>query len=118
MPHELIMLDKPVKARYVRIVNDRDIEGRFSLFDLRLFGSDGKKVLDRKVKHTVLRNPDDRRRITVRWDAVPHAERYIVRWGIAGSGVLNNSAEVASDTELEAGWYNRDSDYDFEVRAY
>ena len=48
MPHELIMLDKPVKARYVRIVNDRDIEGRFSLFDLRLFGSDGKKVLDRK----------------------------------------------------------------------
>ncbi len=27
MPHELIMLDKPVKARYVRIVNDRDIEG-------------------------------------------------------------------------------------------
>ncbi|WP_289754669.1 family 43 glycosylhydrolase [Muribaculum intestinale] len=118
MPHELIMLDKTVKARYVRIVNDRDIEGRFSLFDLRLFGSDGKKVLDRKVKHTVLRNPDDRRRITVRWDAVPHAERYIVRWGIAGSGVLNNSAEVASDTELEAGWYNRDSDYDFEVRVY
>ena len=31
---------------------------------------------------------------------------------------MNNSAEVASDTELEAGWYNRDSDYDFEVRAY
>lgn len=118
MPHELVVLDKPVKARYVRIVNDRDIEGRFSLFDLRLFGSDGKKTLNKVVKHSAVRNSDDRRRIAVKWDAVPGAERYIVRWGISGSGVLNNSAEVASGTELEAGWYNRDSDYDFEVRAY
>lgn len=118
MPHELIVLDKPVKARYVRVVNDKDIEGQFSMFDLRVFGSDGKKALDKKARYRVERDDSDPRHITVSWDAVPGAARYIVRWGIAGSGVLNNSAEVPSGTSLDARWYNRDSDYDFEVTAY
>ncbi len=119
MPHELIVMDKPVKARYVRIVNNKDIDGKFSLYDLRLFGKDGHKPLGKVASHNVKRDSADPRHITLDWTPVDGAERYVVRWGIAGSGVLGNSVEMkGDDTSLDARWYNRDSEYDFEVCAY
>lgn len=118
MPHELIVLDKPVKARYVRIVNDKDMDGNFSIYDLRVFGSDGHKPLDRKVSHTVKRDASDPRHISVEWIPVDGAERYIVRWGVAGCGTKPCSAEVRGSNMLDARWYNRDTQYDFEVTVY
>ncbi len=118
MPHELVVLDKPVAARYVRIVNDEDIDGNFSLYDLRVFGSDSRKPLDKKVANTVTRDASDPRHIIVEWTPVDGAERYIVRWGVAGSRLRPNSDEVRGTTVLDARWYNRDTAYHFEVTAY
>ena len=44
MVHELIVLDRPVKTRYLRITNAEDMEGKFSVSGFRVFGSGMGKV--------------------------------------------------------------------------
>lgn len=37
--HDYIELDKPLKAKYIKIENVRVPDGKFSIYDLRIFGS-------------------------------------------------------------------------------
>ena len=76
----LLVCDKPVKARFVRIVNCGQLDGKFSLFDLRVFGfAPGKAPA--KPEGIVVIRIGDRRNIEVDFSSVPDATGYIVRWG-------------------------------------
>ena len=115
-PHRLHLLERPIEARYLRVTNKESIaDGKFSLYDLRVFGGD--KRLDVVATGLqVTRNARDTRRFELTWDAVPEATGYIVRWG-THQGRLTHSS-MTFDTRFEAGHFNRDSDYFFEVVAF
>lgn len=61
MPHELIVLNKPTKTKFIRIKNTKEIPGCFSLYDFRIFGN-GNGFTSQSVSNvTVLRNDTDKR---------------------------------------------------------
>ena len=115
-PHRLHTLAQPVEARYVRITNTTPIaDGKFSLYDLRIFG--GTEDMDVTAPNLqVTRNADDARRYTLVWDAVPGATGYVVHWGTHRDKLTH--ASTVYDTTYEAGHFNKDSDYFFEVTAF
>jgi WD40 repeat protein len=61
--HELIVLEKPVTARYIKIINAGELDGKFSLYDLRVFGHGAGSVPAPVTGVIVDRDEDDRRRI-------------------------------------------------------
>jgi len=114
--HELIVLDKPVETRYLRITNCQELPGKFSLYDFRIFGK-GKGELPKEVTALkVVRNEEDPRRYNLSWAHQKEADGYIV------NVFLENGTFVASvmvmDNFYEGGFFNRDSNYKFTVDAF
>jgi hypothetical protein len=114
--HELITLDKPVNARYLRITNSKELPGKFSLYDFRVFGN-GKGKLPQEVSGIqIQRNPDDKRRFSLSWDNQENADGYIVNVGLVG-GKITQSIMVY-DNVYEGGFFNRDSQYYFTIDSF
>ena len=114
-PHELLVCDKPVKARYIRIENSAGLDGKFSLFDLRVFGfAPGKAPA--KPEGTAVFRGSDRRDIEISWNAVPDATGYILRWGTE-EDELFFGCETASPS-VKLGLFNSDTDYYFTVDSF
>jgi hypothetical protein len=114
--HELVVLDKPIEARYLRITNSGELPGKFSLYDFRVFGK-GKGELPQKVTDLkVTRNPQDPRRYSLSWTPQKKADGYIVNIYLE-NGTFVNSV-MTFDNSYEAGFFNRDSDYRFTVEAF
>lgn len=117
-PHKLHLLKKPVNARYIRITNCQKLayDGKFSLYDLRVFGG-GEAFTDMAAENVkVVRNATDPRRFSLTWDAVPTAKGYIVHWGIRKDRLTHSS--MVFENKFEAGHFNIDSEYFFEVTAF
>lgn len=116
MPHELIVLDKPITATYVKITNKKKTPGSFSLYDLRLFGN-GNGVKPASVQNIVAkRDSQDGRIITVEWDESPDAQGYILRWGVDKDQLHNETALYTNS--FEGRFFNRDSKYYFTLEAF
>ncbi len=84
-------LSKPVKARYVRLVNVHcPVGASFSVSGFRIFGSglghSPAKVKDVAAQH----DPADGRKATISWSPSPRADFYIVRYGVAPDRLFNN----------------------------
>ena len=117
MPHELVVLDKALDTRYIRIKNTKDMNGNFSMYDLRVFGN-GKGKLPGKVSNlTVNRDKSDSRIIRLNWDADSNATGYIVRWGVKKDQIKNETM-IYSGNEFEGRFFNRDSDYYFMIDSF
>ena len=114
-PHELVVLPKAVKARYVRIRNTAPLTGCFSIFDLRVFGK-GVASLPAPVKELSAERGADPRRIKVRWTPVDGADGYILRWGVR-KDALYSSCESAGP-EIELGLFSVGQEYWFSVDAF
>lgn len=119
MPHELIVLDMPVKAQYLRITNSRNMNdyGKFSMFDFRVFGTGNGKRPQPVQEFTAERSANDPRRVRFSWDKQDDAKGYIIRWGINASH-LNNAVMIYDDNAYEAGFFNRDSEYFFLIDSF
>jgi len=114
--HELIVLNKPVETRYLRITNSEKLPCKFSLYDFRVFGK-GKGILPEVVTNVkAVKNAQDSRRYKISWARQKIADGYIVHV------FLENGTYVTSvmvyDNEYEAGFFNRDSNYLFTVDAF
>ncbi|MBP5796069.1 MAG: discoidin domain-containing protein [Bacteroidales bacterium] len=114
-PHELLVCQKPVKARYIRIQNCAQLDGKFSLFDLRVFGfAPGKAPAE--PDGIVVARVGDRRNIQVSWDSVPGATGYILRWGTEEDEMYFGCE--SKETSIKLGLFNADTDYYFTVDAF
>jgi hypothetical protein len=114
--HELLVLDKPVTTRYIRITNSENLQGKFSLYDLRVFGK-GKMPLPETVSGVkAIRNAQDARKYDITWSSQKNADGYIV------NVFLENGTYVTSvmvqDNEYHGGIFNRDSNYSFTIDAF
>ena len=113
--HELYVLEKPVKARYVRITNQGRLTGKFSLYDLRVFGhAFGSKPA--KVKKVQVERKPDRRRIEVSWTPAEGATGYVVRWGLHPDELYSTFQTLQN--RVEQGLFSIDQDYYFRVDAF
>lgn len=114
-PHNLVVLDKAVAARYVKITNLSELPGKFSLFDLRVFGTDNG---DRPaaIKEFQVERTADRRTATISWQPVPGAQGYFVHWG-TDPDELYAACEVL-EPSVTLGLFSADMDYYFRVDSF
>ncbi|NDV80927.1 family 43 glycosylhydrolase [Bacteroides sp. 51] len=115
-PHELFVLENPIETRFLRITNTKDLLGKFSLYDFRVFGH-GKGGLPREVTNfTIHRNPEDRRMMNFSWTAQENASGYIIRWGVKKDKIKNET--MVYDNQCELRFFNRDSEYYFTIDSF
>ncbi len=116
MPHELLILNKKKKVRYLKITNAKNMEGKFSIYDFRVFGN-GKGEKTQPVKQFIAKRNTDRRRFDFSWAKVENASGYIIHWGVK-KDKLENETMIMNDNKLEAGYFNGDSEYFFSIDSF
>lgn len=117
LKHDYNELQTPVKGRYVKVVNVSTYDNaKFSIKDLRIFGTTPKMKTQKVKKFMAVRNPEDRREANVIWEPVTGADGYIVRYGIE-KNKLYNSYIVYGKNELYMHSLNTKPEYYFEVEA-
>jgi xylan 1,4-beta-xylosidase len=82
VPHDYIELNKPVKARYIRLTNYRVPDGTFALAGLRIFGNAGGKA-PLVVQNLNVVRLEDGAVVKLNWVKSPDAIGYNIRYGEA-----------------------------------
>lgn len=117
-PHDYIQLAAPVVAQYVRIANvHMPGGGPFSIRDLRVFGSGQGKPPAKAPRFEAHRDASDARNAVVRWEILPDAEGYVVRYGIAENKLYQN-LEIRGRKEIVLHDLNSETKYFFAVDAF
>ena len=118
VPHDYIQLAEPVVAQYVKITNVHMAGGGpFSIRDLRIFGNGQGQAPSKAPKFEAHRDASDPRNLTVRWEIVPGAEGYVVRYGIA-ENKLYLDQELRGKKEIVLHDLNAESKYFLTVDAF
>jgi len=118
LKHDYNELEKPVSARYVKVVNVATYDNaKFSIKDLRIFGTTPKMKTQKVSKFMAVRNPEDRREANVIWEPVAGADGYVIRYGIE-KNKLYNSYIVYGKNQLYMHSMNTKPEYYFEVEAF
>jgi xylan 1,4-beta-xylosidase len=98
-PNAYIELDRSIKARYIKIENVHIPMPNLAINDVRIFGKGaGSKPLT-PSKLTATRDVDTRN-ANIKWDKVPNAVGYNIRWGIA-QDKLYQTYQVWADEPAE-----------------
>ncbi|WP_343691622.1 family 43 glycosylhydrolase [Chitinophaga sp.] len=90
VPHDYVSLEKPVRARYIRLENVHVPTGRFAISGLRVFGnSDGNKpaIVESLI---VLRTEKDKRSAWLKWKPATDAYAYNIYYGTAPDKLYTN----------------------------
>lgn len=81
IPHEYIELEKPVQARFIKLVNIHMPTGKFALSGLRVFGNGNGAKPDPVKQFYVLRTEKDKRSAFIKWSPVDNAYAYNIYYG-------------------------------------
>lgn len=104
-------------ARYVRITNSHSpAHSRFSIYDLRVFGSAVGKAPGQCTDAKVTRDKQDQRKAHIQWTPARGADFYIVRYGLAPDRLFTNY-QVYGAGSLDIRSLNTDVEYYFTVDA-
>lgn len=105
-------------ARYVRLTNVHMPGGEFfAVRDLRVFGNSDQTTFTPAAGVTVERSAADGRDAVIRWTAVPGADGYLVRYGLAADRLFNQYMVFNADS-VAIHSLNHGVDYVFEVEAF
>jgi xylan 1,4-beta-xylosidase len=122
VPHDYIELTEPRTARYVKLTNMfTPGGGKFAVRDLRLFGDVPANPVDRvKVADAVVvRDAADERNAVVKWNPVPGADGYIVRYGLSSNtNKMYNHYMVYDVDSVAIHSLNKGVEYYFEVESF
>jgi hypothetical protein len=117
VPHDYIALERPVNARYVKLVNVRVPSGKFAISGLRVFGR-GTGEPPREVKDfIVLRGEHERRNAWIRWRHEPDASGYVIYCGTAPDK-LYMSMMVMGRHEYYFNAMEKSKPYYFQIEAF
>ena len=115
-PHDLIVLDKPVQTRFIRITNTKAVPGNFSLYDFRVFGNASSALPQKASGLKVQRDSKDKRIYRLTWNADKNATGYIVRWGIDKEHM--NYSKMVYTNSFEGRLFRTDMEYQFSIDAF
>jgi len=115
--HDYIELGEPLKTRYIKLENVRVPDGKFTVYDFRIFGIREGKVPDEVAALSVERNESDSRRATVKWTKDKTATGYIVNYG-TDINKLYTSVMVYDSDSLKLTGLNKGVTYFFSIDAF
>jgi len=117
VPHDYVELDKPVKARYLKIVNIHMPTGKFALSGFRVFGKGAGAKPGSVREFMVLRGDAERRNSWLRWEPIDNATGYTIYMGIAPDKLYNNIM-VYGKNEYYFNGMEKDMPYYFQIEAF
>ncbi|MCX6335451.1 MAG: family 43 glycosylhydrolase [Bacteroidia bacterium] len=115
--HDYIELPKPVKAKYIKIENIKVPDGKFSIYDLRIFGKREGKTPGIVNNFTVERDAADSRKAKIDWPEDNLATGYIVNYG-TDPDKLYTSVMVYDVNTLMLTGLNKDVTYYYSIDAF
>jgi xylan 1,4-beta-xylosidase len=116
VPHDYVELEKPVQARFIKLVNLHMPSGKFAISGLRVFGKGtGLKPLPVK-DFIVLRTEKDKRSAWIKWSQADDAYAYNIYYGTA-SNKLYNSIMVYNSNEYFFKLMDKNRKYYFSIEA-
>lgn len=116
-PHDFIVLDKAVKAHYLKVTNIHTPSGTFAISDLRVFGKGNGKKPTIATGLTIDRNPKDRCSVLLKWKGDTKATGYNIRFGRTPDELFQNFQVYGTDT-LEINSLSNQWDYYFVVDSF
>ena len=116
--HDYTELATPQTARYVKVTNVATYDNaKFSIKDLRVFGTTDNMSRTVVTDVKVVRNPEDRREANLLWTPVKGADGYVVRYGIEPDKLYNGYIVYDRNT-LYMHSLNTGPEYYFKVEAF
>ena len=107
---------KPVKARYLKLVNLHMPTGKFAVSGFRVFGTGAGEKPEAVKEFIVLRTNRDKRSAWLRWSPVDNAYAYNIYMG-TGPDKLYNCIMVYGANEYWLKTMDNESTYYFSVEA-
>ncbi|HQD10344.1 MAG TPA: discoidin domain-containing protein, partial [Flavihumibacter sp.] len=89
VPHDYIVFDQPVKARYVKLENIHMPTGKFAISGLRIFGKGNGAAPSGVKEFIVLRTERDKRSAMLKWQPDDQAYAYNIYYGTAPDKLYN-----------------------------
>ena len=115
-PNAYIVLDEPVKAKYVRYNNIEVPGANFAMSEFRIFGL-GLGNTPEKVTGFDIKRETDRRDASFTWNPVRGAQGYNIRWGIARNKLYQSWLVYDTITHFMRA-LDRDTPYYFTIEAF
>lgn len=115
--HDYTILEKPVKAKYIKIENVKVPDGKFSVYDLRIFGIREGKTPGIINDFTVERSESDTRKARISWPKDDLVTGYVVNYS-NDINKLYTSAMVYDSNSLTLTGLNKDVPYYFSIDAF
>ena len=116
-PNAYIELEIPTKARYVRYLNISIPTPNLAISGFRIFGIGSGKAPTKVKKFNLHRHQSDRRDVMIKWNKVPNAQGYNIRWGIAPDK-LYSTWMVYDNNELLMKSLTVDQSYYFAIESF
>jgi hypothetical protein len=115
-PNAYLVLDEPMKAKYVRYLNIKVPGANFAMSEFRVFGLGlGEKPVE--VNGFDIKREKDRRDASFSWNAVEGAQGYNIRWGIAPDKLYQSWQVYDTNTHFMR-CLDRDTPYYFTIEAF
>ena len=89
VPHDYIELQKPVKTRFIKMVNLHMPTGKFAISGLRVFGNGNGEKPSAVKNLIILRTEKDKRSAYIKWQPVDNAFAYNLYYGTAPDKLYN-----------------------------
>lgn len=89
VPHDYIELEKPIKTRFIKMVNLHMPTGKFAISGLRVFGNGNGEKPSAVKNLIVLRTEKDKRSAYIKWQPVDNAFAYNLYYGTAPDKLYN-----------------------------
>ena len=106
-----------MKTKFIKIENVKVPDGKFSIYDLRIFGSRKGTVPSTVDDFTVIREDTDTRRALLEWPVDDNAIGFIINYGI-DENKLYSSVMVYDTSSLMLTGLNKDVAYYFSIDAF
>ena len=114
--HEYIELNNPIKAKYIKVENVKVPDGKFSIYDLRIFGLKKGKTPQQVKGFEVNRNADSRK-ASIKWTKDKSATGYVVNYGVDPTKLYTSYMVYDCDSLAITG-LNKNVTYYFSIDAF
>ncbi len=115
--HTYFELNKPVKARYVRITNYLVPGGTFAISGFRIFGQGNSSKPSKGATFTAKLDAADRRVIALSWPKQDNAIGYNIVYGFANDKLYHNY-QVNNATSVTINSLNKNQEYWFRIDSF